>query len=189
MKITKLSRLIVVLAFSLLAFDRIPVQAAVQTSTHSTRTSSSSKTLGLGVIFGEPTGLTLKYWNSHTTAINFGVTYSFGNYFVFLADYLWHFPTAFSSATRGKISSEFVPYVGIGAELFVGNSPYSSLNRRYFFFNSDNSIALGARIPLGIEFMPRSAPLGIFAEIVPGIGLVPGVFGFLQGGVGVRFYL
>ena len=44
------------------------------------------------------------------------------------------------------------------------------------------------RIPLGAEWNPRSAPIGVYAELAPGIGLAPGTFGFVEGGIGARFY-
>jgi hypothetical protein len=142
--------------------------------------SSNDKSLGLGVIFGEPTGLNLKSWTSRANAINIGLSYSFGNYFIAYGDYLWHFTRAFAS--HGRRGTEFVPYLGIGAELFFGASSSG-------YWQGSSSVAVGARIPLGLEFLPHSTPLGIFAEIVPGIGLVPGIFGFVQGGIGIRIYL
>jgi hypothetical protein len=132
---------------------------------------------GLGVMFGEPTGITAKYWHRSTQALDFGVTYSFGNYVILLADYLWHFPNAFSSITHGKAASEFAPYIGVGGTLSLEN------NRR-----NSNHAQLGVRIPLGIEFRPSYPSLGIFLELVPAVAIAPSVFGFLQGGIGIRYY-
>src|SRR5258708_2242053 len=58
--------------------------------------SSGSGNFGLGVMLGEPTGLTLKSWTSGSTAFDVGVSYSFDHYVELLADYLWHFRNAFS---------------------------------------------------------------------------------------------
>lgn len=161
------------------------IAASHSSSTTSKALSNHGRSVGIGVILGEPTGLTLKAWTGRASALNFGLTYSFGSYFIFMTDYLWHFPEAFS---QGRVGSQFVPYVGLGAEVFFGDSsPYYSRTR---FRNSTfDSVAFGARIPLGIEFSPQGTPFGIFAEIVPGVGLLPGMFGFVQGGIGARVYL
>lgn len=143
----------------------------------SSHASNHVDSLGVGVMFGEPTGLNLKYWNSASTALNFGLAYSFDDYFVILGDYLWHFPNAFRSV--GSRGSKFFlsPYLGIGA---------------VFWFYSNNrhlhSASLGVRIPFGIEFQPHYPPLGIFLEIAPGVGIAPTVDGFLQGDIGIRYY-
>ncbi|MBI3557310.1 MAG: DUF3996 domain-containing protein [Deltaproteobacteria bacterium] len=142
---------------------------------------ASSRGLGLGLMFGEPTGLTLKDWLGRTNALQFGLTYSLNNYLALLGDYLWHFPNAFKAR-----SVAIVPYVGIGAVL-----AFSSDGQQHDFFggSEQSSIGFGARIPLGVEVLPAHAPLGIFVEIVPGVGLLPVVNGFLQGDIGIRFYL
>ena len=151
--------------------------------------SGSSGNLGLGIMLGEPTGLTLKNWLSSTRAFDLGVTYSFGNYFAVLGDYLFHFPGAFSSSARSDVANDFVPYLGIGAIAFFDTGS-NGIERNGFFRRNDlgSSVGLGVRIPLGLEFLPRSAPIGIFAEIVPGLGVIPSTFGFIEGVVGGRFY-
>jgi hypothetical protein len=136
--------------------------------------SNRSGQLGLGVMFGEPTGFTMKYWTGNRSALNFGLTYSFGNSAVVLVDYQWHFPQAFASA--GRDGHLFVPYVGLGGVFAFHRSSR----------NSDAGI--GMRIPLGIEFLPGRPPFGIFLEIVPGMWVAPAVDGFLQGAIGARFY-
>lgn len=152
----------------------------------------SSGNFGLGVMLGEPTGLSAKYWLSNAGAIDFGLTYAFGAYFALLADYLWHFPQAFASS--GSHGSEFVPYIGVGAILFFNSQDhyaYDQFGNRVVYYHGYGGSSLGAglRVPLGLEFLPRKAPLGVFAELVPGVGVVPGMFGFFQGDIGIRFYL
>lgn len=140
------------------------------------------KDFGLGIMLGEPSGLSAKYWQSSNTAIDFGLTYAFGNYFAFLADYLWEFPGAIAPVN----GSQFIPYVGVGAMMIVA----STGGRASVFGTSYTSTSLGlaVRVPFGIEFLPNGVSLGVFAEIVPGLGLIPGMFGLVQGDVGVRFY-
>lgn len=140
-------------------------------------------------MLGEPTGLNLKYWLSGTRAAQFGLTYSFGNYLGILGDYLFHFKTALSKMSGGSISSEFVPYVGVGGELFFNTASYAPPGNHFFEGSTGtNSSALGIRIPLGVEFLPRELPVGISLEIVPGVGVIPTFFGFFQADVSVRYY-
>jgi len=139
--------------------------------------STSGHNVGLGLMLGEPTGVDLKYWLSNANALHFGFAYSFNDYTELMGSYLWEFPRAFGA----RAHNQFVPYVGIGGAFFF-NSP----DHHYY---SDNSAAFGARIPLGIEFLPQGAPVGITAELAPGVGLIPSTFGFFQGYIGARFYL
>ena len=131
-------------------------------------------------MLGEPMGVTGKYWLSNTHAIDAGLGLSFTNYTALLSDFLWHAPTAFSNP-------EFVPYLGVGAIALFNNS---TANRRGFFNNDSGThdFAFAVRIPLGAEYLPHKVPLGIFAEIVPGLGIIPGIFGLIEAETGARFY-
>lgn len=176
-----------------IAFAAATPEAQASTSYSQSRPSGSASSgdFGIGLMVGEPTGLTAKYWLSNDRALDIGLTYSLRNYLEILFDHNWHFPSAFG---RSKTASAFVPYLGIGAAFFIDTGDryaYSYKNGHFTYFRpyGESSFALGARIPLGLEFLPSAAPIGVFAEIVPGVGMFPGVFGFFQGAVGVRFYI
>ena len=51
-----------------------------------------SKKFGLGIIIGEPTGISMKYKLGGITAIDAGIAWSFGNNsgFHIHSDFLWH---------------------------------------------------------------------------------------------------
>jgi hypothetical protein len=176
-------RTILCIGLGLLTVSPSFAASSLGTSTaKASRPNSSSKSggnFGLGVMLGDPSGLTAKLWTSHSTAFALGLSYSFGDYFAILGDHLWHFPNALAGA--GSPANQFVPYIGLGAVLFFDDDGN-------FRDRNDRDVALGARIPLGIEFLPRTIPLGVFAEVVPGVGIVPDVFGFVQGDIGARFY-
>jgi hypothetical protein len=133
-----------------------------------------SRTKGFGLILGEPTGLTAKFWNSPDRAIDGGLAFSFDRFVFLYADYLFHF----------KSYSGIRPYAGIGGGFLIA----SGSKKGKYFEEQDGSFGLGIRIPIGAEWFIPEAPFGIFAEIVPGIGLVPSTYGFFQGGIGARFY-
>lgn len=122
---------------------------------------------GLGAIFGEPTGLSGKYWVSRQNAIDGGLAWSFrGDGFLHVhADYLWHFPDAIRSSER------FPLYVGIGGRI-----------------RFDDPAAVGVRIPFGIAWWPSGAPLDVFLEVAPILDLAPATELEVNGSIGVRYF-
>jgi len=135
---------------------------------------SVSRTHGLGIILGEPTGLTAKFWTKPDRAVDAGVAFSFDRFVFLYGDYLFHF----------KSYSGVRPYAGIGLGMLISSGD----SKGKYFSDTRNSVGLGVRIPLGAEWLIPNAPFGVFAELVPGLGLVPGTYGFFQGGIGARFY-
>lgn len=160
-----------------------PANAALKTARPGSP--ETSHPFGLGVVLGEPTGITGKYWIDRRTAIDTNFSYSFDDYFLLYADYLYHFPSAFGHSSA--FVSQLNPYVGLGAELMIQSQDTGTKNRTYFR-SDQGSAGFAIRIPLGIEWRPSGPPLGVFVEIAPGVGVVPATFGFVQGGIGARFY-
>lgn len=131
--------------------------------------SAQDRGFGLGVIFGQPTGLSGKLWLSPAdNAVDFAAAWSFGEggYFSAHATYLWHFPHAINASER------FVPYVGPGVR----------------FGAKKNDASLGVRIAGGIAWWPRGAPVDVFLELAPVLNLIPATTFDMAGGVGARYY-
>jgi hypothetical protein len=145
---------------------------------------NTSRPFGLGIVIGEPTGLSAKYRMSSRDALDFGLAYSYNDFVYLFSDYLYHFPGAFRSA-HSPFLSQVTPYIGIGGILLISTNDGRN-DRRYFTENG--SVGLGMRLPVGLEWKPDSPPLGVFVELVPGIGIIPSTFGFLEGGIGIRYY-
>lgn len=124
--------------------------------------------LGLGLIFGEPTGLSAKMWTSEKTALDAAVAWSFAGagWLHVHADFLIH-NYDLISVSKGALPV----YFGLGA--FVS-------------FASD--LGLGARVPFGLAYQFDGAPVDVFAEIVPGLSLLPGIDFYIGGGIGVRYF-
>ncbi len=160
------------------------IQAAVlSTQLQPASAAGHSEEFGLGIMLGEPTGLSGKMILDTKSAIDFGLAFSTNGYFLFLSDYLFQFPHAFHSSS--PFISRLTPYLGMGGIL----ATTSQLGQnRSFFGTSSSSIALGVRIPLGIEWNPSSLAIGVFAEIAPGIYLLPSTQGLFQWDIGIRFY-
>ena len=123
---------------------------------------------GLGVILGEPTGISGKYWVSTRNAIDGGMAWSFRNegFFHLHADYLWHFPLQTHSAER------FNFYTGVGGRF--GAQAHDAL--------------LGVRFVGGFALWPRNTPIDIFVEFAPILDLVPATEMSANGGIGARFF-
>ena len=123
---------------------------------------------GLGVILGEPTGLSGKYWVSGSNAIDAGMAWSFRKpgFLHLHADYLWHFPLHTREVER------FVLYAGVGGRLGV----------------RETKPLLGIRIAGGFAYWPKNTPLDIFIEFAPVVDLAPATELSANGGVGIRFF-
>jgi hypothetical protein len=144
--------------------------------------SPEGKNFGFGVMVGDPTGLTVKFWTQRTNAlvIDVGGSY-FGSPRIGL-DYLWHF-NAFNSNVA-KL------YAGFGGALGIGEGKgfyYANDNGR-FYFRSDNGLGLGVRGVFGVNFIPRTTPLEFFLEVGVLVGLTPNFGSALDTGLGIRFY-
>jgi hypothetical protein len=136
--------------------------------------------LGLGVILGEPTGLSVKYWLDNEQAIDGAAAWSFwdGDGFQIHADYLWH---DFELLGVGGEDADKLPlYYGVGARLKFRDDE----GRHH-----DDDTFFGIRIPVGVSYLFKDHPFDLFAEIVPIVDLAPDVDLRLDLAVGLRFYV
>ncbi len=126
------------------------------------------KGFGLGIILGEPTGLSAKLWTGSENAFDFAAAWSFkgdGN-LLLQVDYVWH------SFNLINVSSGRLPlYYGIGGRAILSDDP-----------------VVGVRIPVGLDYQFADAPIDIFLELAPILDLVPETDFDLGGGIGVRFW-
>ena len=125
---------------------------------------------GLGVILGEPTGLSFKQWVGTRHAFDIAAAWSFADNGAFHihADYLWHFFDRIDRVESGSIPL----YVGVGGRIK---------------FN-DNDDDVGVRVPLGIDFILADAPIDFFLEVVPILDLVPDTDFEINAALGARFW-
>lgn len=123
---------------------------------------------GLGIILGEPTGISFKKWTGSQTAIDGAVAWSFSNEdsLHLHADYLIH------NFNLIKVERGMLPvYYGLGLRLKV----------------EDRSI-FGFRIPVGVNYIFDKASLDVFFELVPMLDLAPDTDFRIAGGIGIRYY-
>ena len=121
----------------------------------------------LGVILGEPTGISLKAWQSDNTAFDAGIAWSFGdNGSLHLhGDYLIH---NWLDVESGSLAL----YYGLGARVQLADDP-----------------RFGARIPIGLQYNIPDTRLATFFEVAPLLDLVPETSFDVNGGLGIRIYL
>lgn len=123
---------------------------------------------GLGLIVGEPTGISAKYWMSPWSAIDGAFAWSMDKKgkIQIHSDYLWH-NYDIISVIKGKLPI----YYGIGGRLI---------------FATDN--IAGIRGVVGLDYLFASTPLDIFLELVPILDLAPEIRFDFNGSIGIRYY-
>ena len=124
---------------------------------------------GMGMILGNPTAFSIKWWTGNKSAIDASLGYHYGNmnHLHLNSDLLLHLWTI--EKEQDLIKIYFGPGAGLG-------------------FISDLSIT--ARAPLGTGLYLHHIPLELFAELVPLFQIIgPGGSHFLiDGYIGARFY-
>lgn len=142
------------------------------------------KGLGIGIIIGEPTGLSLKKWISNDRAIDGGIAWSFSeNDSMHLhADYLIHRFDLFASPdVKGRLPL----YYGLGARIKLkeGNDEKGREKKK-----NDDDVLMGIRVPFGISYLLTDTPIDLFAEIVPVLNVFPATDFDFNVSFGARFY-
>jgi hypothetical protein len=138
--------------------------------------------LGFGIIIGDPTGLTLKYYVESREALVFDLGASYFGSPRISADYIWHF-NAFESDVASL-------YAGPGAVIGFGESRGFWYNDRgdKFYIRDKGDVGLGVRGIFGVNFIPRRTPLEFFLELGVLLGLAPDFGSGVDAAIGMRFY-
>lgn len=120
---------------------------------------------GLGLMLGEPTGVSLKRYLPGGGGWDAYVGFAYGPGVRFGGDWLW---TLGNLAHNQDVS--FDAYAGAGLLLGTFSGPCGG----GFINNSCNGdLYFGGRVPIGVEAIFRRAPVSIGLEIAPGFGIVP----------------
>ena len=132
------------------------------------------RNFGVGLMLGEPSGLSAKLFVDRRHAFDAALSFSFvDDRFHAHGDYLLHFP----GKIQGLEGGQWIPYVGIGGKLRFREDDKDS-----------GHDGLSARIPLGVVLHPQGMPVDFFVEIVPGMRVLPETDPELGGAIGARFY-
>ncbi len=129
---------------------------------------SQDKNFGLGVILGEPTGISAKKWLDDKSAIDAAVAWSLvaPSSFHLHADYLYHNFNIFD-VEKGKLPL----YFGVGFRIRIGDED-----------------RVGIRVPVGICYLFEKSPLDIFVEVGPVLDLAPATKLRLTLSAGIRYF-
>ncbi len=140
---------------------------------------AQSRKFGLGVIIGDPTGISAKLWTSSNNAFALGLGWSIDEYrfkgkdygnstrLHIHMDYLWHSFNAINA------NGQFPLFYGIGGRINTGPQ-YSG--------------TLGVRGVVGIKWLPKDVPLDIFVEVAPTLYLISSTGVGIDAGIGARYY-
>ncbi|MDH3601424.1 MAG: hypothetical protein OEU26_17570 [Candidatus Tectomicrobia bacterium] len=123
----------------------------------------------LGVIGGDPLGVSAKLWLTPTRAIDAGVGWTLigdDTNLQLHADYLFH------NFDLVKVDKGSLPV-------------YSGLGTR-FRFGEDSRF--GIRVPIGAQYITASRTFSLFLEVAPIISFIPEAEVDLNVGLGIRFF-
>ena len=132
---------------------------------------AAGENLGLGVIIGDPTGVSLKYKLASDNAIDGALAWSSLGVHLH-SNYLWQRDNYFNID-----SQTFDLYYGIGLRLISINSG-----------SNKNKTSIGPRAPLGANYKLRGTQLQFFAELALNLNLTPSSDVDFDGGIGMRFH-
>ncbi len=120
---------------------------------------------GAGVVAGDPTGGTVKYWLDGDRALDAGVGFS-GDAALY-ADFLWHYWDILPQPTRGRLGL----YAGLGPRI-----------------ETQRETAFGIRTLLGAAYWVPKHPIELFVDAGPVFQLAPDRGVDVDFAFGVRFY-
>jgi hypothetical protein len=125
---------------------------------------------GLGIMVGEPSGVSGKFYLNRTNAIQGALAWSFSNdnELLLQGDYIYQ---RYDIIT---VKKGLLPvYFGIGGRIV---------------FREARSNLIGVRVPVGLDYIFEGAPLDIFAEIVPILDLAPDTEFDFGAALGIRYF-
>ncbi|MBT8495054.1 MAG: hypothetical protein KJO07_18555 [Deltaproteobacteria bacterium] len=149
---------------------RIAVMSLLLTALMSAAAPRARADFGLGLVLGEPTGLSAQYTFGERNALNFALGFEIidegDNDLYFHIDYIFMIADLVNT---GAFDLPF--YVGVGG-----------------FLIDRNDATIGARMPFGVEMQFKSAPINIFAEIGLSLAIIDDVDLDVFGALGFRYY-
>jgi hypothetical protein len=128
---------------------------------------------GIGVMLGEPTGVSFKQWVTKENAFGGAVAWSFERKSALHVhlDYLYH-RRGMRPGRREMDAGRVLFYFGVGGRVKA----------------EEDDSRIGVRIPLGIDYVFAGSPFDIFFEIAPLLDLAPSTEFRVNGGFGIRYY-
>ena len=138
----------------------------------------NGKMVGFGIMVGDPTGITAKFWTNDINAVDVDLGASYFGSPRINVDYLWHFDTF--DSRLGNL------YAGIGGAVGFGKGNGFYYKDKYI--RTSGNAGLGARGVFGVDIVPRRTPLEIFLEFGVLVAVVPDFGSSADVALGMRFY-
>lgn len=129
--------------------------------------------LGGGVTHSGNAGLHAQYWFNHHQSVNAAASWGWGHGWGGVnlqADYIfnhWYDLLVPAKQDIGK----FPLYVGLGGWVGLWNNRYWVSDRA--IHRTETELGAGVRVPFGVDFLVKEGPFDVFAEITPGMQIVP----------------
>ncbi|MBI4656064.1 MAG: hypothetical protein HY746_04850 [Elusimicrobia bacterium] len=120
---------------------------------------------GAGIVLGEPSGISGKYWLNKDNAINGAI--GFGDVSIH-ADYLWHNWKLFAQPKKGYLTA----YYGPGLKLQ----------------DKDKDTIFGIRAAAGASYEFEKHSVEIFMDLTPVLELSPDMDLDIDIGIGIRYW-
>ncbi len=149
----------------------------------------SESGFGLGLVLGEPTGISMKLFLGAGHAIQGTAAFELvhRDRFLFIVNYLWHPSTIVSTS-----AFDLGWHVGVGGFVGIWFDDYRcdrwSADPRRCEDWDDDGAGFGAHFPVGLDMMFRGAPIELFLEAAPGLWIFPGTDFSIFGGFGARYF-
>ncbi|MFH0907621.1 MAG: hypothetical protein V1929_02520 [bacterium] len=134
--------------------------------------------LGVGVMIGEPTGVSVKKWLDASRAIDGAAAWSLSgrDALSLHADYLFH-----KSGVVTNTPPEVLLHFGVGGRIHIRGEDDGN-------GNDDDDVTMGVRLPIGFTYLFRNNPVEFFMELAPVVELIPDTDADMDAAIGIRFY-
>jgi hypothetical protein len=140
--------------------------------------SPQGKNFGFGIMLGDPTGGTAKFWTSRQNAFTLSLGKSYFGSPRIGVDYLWHFNSLNTNTAN--------LYAGVGGAIGFGEGKGFWYKDKYF--RTKDEAGVGARGSFGVNFIPRETPLELFFELGVLMSFTPDFDTGADAALGIRFY-
>lgn len=129
---------------------------------------------GLGIVVGDPTGVSAKKWLDGQRAWVGAAGWDFsGDGFLYVhLDHLFHSSEVVRQMELEPDRGRLLFYWGLGGRVLAGDDT-----------------RLGLRVPVGLDYVPASPSLEVFLEVAPLLELVPKTEFDVGAALGLRFFL
>ena len=128
---------------------------------------------GIGIVAGEPSGLSGKVFVDDVHAFAAGFSFSFVDDTMHVqGDYLIHF----RGRLKGFEGGDWIPYFGVGGSVGIWQR------------KRQDDAGVSARFPGGLTVHLDALPIDLFVELAPAMLVIPETRFDLQGALGGRYY-